>query len=37
MILILLSIGEVYIVDLRKEHRGRFELMEEVDGEDQPQ
>ncbi|TCD61486.1 chromatin binding protein [Steccherinum ochraceum] len=31
ILLVLLSIGEAYIVDLRKEHRGRFELFEPAD------
>ena len=31
ILLVLLSIGEAYIVDLRKEHRGRFELFEPQD------
>jgi COMPASS component SWD1 len=28
IILVLLSSGEAYLVDLRKEHRGRYELVE---------
>lgn len=35
IILILLSIGEVYLVDLRKEHRGRFELVEDAEDDEQ--
>lgn len=35
ILLVHLSIGEAYIVDLRKEHRGRFELVEPQDEEDE--
>lgn len=34
IILALLDTGEVYLVDLRKEHRGRFELMEALEEDD---
>ena len=34
IVLVVLTIGEVYLVDLRKEHRGRFELVDESEQED---
>ena len=34
ILLVLLSVGEAYIVDLRKAHRGRVELCEPDDGEE---
>ena len=34
ILLVLLSVGEAYIVDLRKAHRGRMELCEPDDGEE---
>lgn len=35
IILILLSTGEAFIVDLRKGHAGRFELYDQHEGDDQ--
>lgn len=32
--LVLLTTGEAYLVDLRKEHRGRFELIDLVEDSD---
>lgn len=34
ILLVLLTTGEAYLVDLRKEHRGRFELVDMVDDSD---
>jgi hypothetical protein len=35
ILLILLSTGEAFIVDLRKGHAGRFELYDQHEGDDQ--
>jgi hypothetical protein len=35
ILLILLSTGEAFIVDLRKGHAGRFELYDQREGDDQ--